>query len=252
MEMYVTTETALGTEPLASFLQGNSKKERILYVYHKPDASLSFDKIKELIDASHKINLEFIPVNNPVEWALSIGYLMAKNNIRTPVYTILPPGHEFTNYAKEITALQEYKSVPPTGKRTRKATAQKQESTLEHTPASDKTEEPRLSDELVREDKVEPSSSQETTPGATLAADTGEPLFMSDDSEAFFCKQISSTPEIGRRVAECMKHACGDMDFLDELVKLELSDTDVEPAALLDAVHHNYDLLYGSLFIKRR
>lgn len=258
MEVYVTTERMLGKEPLMSFLQSTTKKERMLYIYHSTDSSLSFEDAKTLLSAAKRIPIEFRETQNPDDFAFSLGYLAGTLKTKSPVYTILPPDCELSDSVRELYHLEEYKPASSTPKKKTRPVAQKSQKEDAVSEPDNAKPESGVSDrktasvqETPKDGFMNPPVQKSQTEQKAKTNTETDPLFFSDDSENFFSKQLGMTDGY-QKVALCMKESDSNKSKAEELIRdrIGLSGADMEK--VVNTVRQKWDILYGCLFIRRR
>lgn len=259
MDIFVTMDTMLSKEPLLSFLQSNTKKERTLYVYHNSNSQLSFPDAKVLLDAAKKMTIDFVEVNNTDDFAFSLGFLAGTLKAKNPIYTILPPESQISDSIREMYHLEEYKpltAAPKKRNRPATQTVQKISTDLQHEvaePAHDlKTVASNSQKETPNSDPAAPPEEKKPENAVNTPADLDtDPIFLSADAETFFNKQLGNS-EHYKDVAVCMKDSAGNKSKAEELIRnrIRLSGADME--RIVNAVRQKWNLLYDCLFIRRR
>ncbi|MGN0414467.1 MAG: hypothetical protein ACI4FX_03120 [Agathobacter sp.] len=258
MEVYVTTEKMLGNEPLTSFLQSTTKKERMLYLYHSADSSLSFEDASTLLSAAKRMPIEFRETKNPDDFAFSLGYLAGTLKAKSPVYTILPPDCELSDSVRELYHLEEYKPATPTVKKRSRPVEQKVRKEDAVSESDDAKPESIVVDkkttpvQKVPEEEFMNPPEQKSQTGQKPTVDTEfDPLFFSEDSEKFFSKQLGMTNGY-QEVALCMKESGNNKSKAEGLIRKRIGLIGADMEMVVNTVRQKWDILYGCLFIRRR
>lgn len=233
MEIYVTTASMISHDDVKKLFATRTRKECSLYIYCENDSKLAISDVKELLDASKKINIEFFEIASQNDFVFSIGLLVGKLGAKSQIYTILPETYELSDAVQEQYGLKKYIASASPTPRARSQKKSKSTDSIELTP-------------------------QKTNDDSALPTEFDEPLFFSEDSRKFFYDQLNLLPEeiesnktkdeIGHLVAECMKAANDD----EQLLRFQLEQNFGEYAdVIMKHITQRQDLLMDCLFIKR-
>lgn len=259
MDIYVTTEKMLGREPLTSLLQSQTKKERLLYIFHSSDSQISFQDAGILLSAAKRMQIQFMETKDCGDFAFSLGYLAGTLKTKCPIYTILQPDCEISDSVREMFHLEEYRPTASVSLKKVRSTRRVKETAVSELVTAKQKLDIKESDLATGETGTvppvqpkEPKPAKEGTAGNLSPTESNnDPLFFSSDSEVFFCKQLGSE-EHYKVVAECMKNSGNDKTKAEHLVRDKVSLSGVDMEKLLCNMRQKWDILLGCLFIRRK